>query len=93
MTDTVVVAIIASAGTVLVAMVGLATAILTKVNDIKVSIDGRLQELLDITREASKLEGIKEGKLIGEARVEEIHSKVKDAHAAGLVEGKSKHVG
>lgn len=66
MTDTVIVAIIGTTGAVLVAAIGTATAYLsrrqtktdTTLQEIQVNVDGRLTELLKLTRTASHAEGM-----------------------------------
>ena len=59
MTDGVVVAGIAAFGAVVVALIQRVHA---KVAEIEVKVDGRLTELLELTRVSSKAEGVVEGK-------------------------------
>lgn len=76
MTENVVIAIITAAGSVIVAVFAAAAIILSKhnqtqsvvnetkdsVNDTHLAVNGRLQELLDVTKELARAQGIETGR-------------------------------
>lgn len=55
MTDTVIIALINSAGLILVAIIGLITNV--KLKKVHTQINGRMDDLIEVTKSASKAEG------------------------------------
>ena len=62
MSDTVLVALIVGATTVISAIIALTTALLTRrLSDLEIKVDGRLTQLLESTRAGAHAEGVTRG--------------------------------